>query len=63
MGRTEFFDQFQIIIIRRTRIGYDLNVMRQFAPLVIIPITVDNFAALLNSTPVHRASDSLITPT
>ena len=32
--------------------------MRQSACLVINPVTVDNFAALLNCTPVGRASDS-----
>ena len=43
MGRTDFSDQFRKIIIRHKRIGYDLNVMRQSACLVINPITVDNF--------------------
>ena len=58
MGRTKFFsDQFQKVLIRHKRIGYDLNVMRQSACLVINPITVDNFAALLNCTTVDRASD------
>ena len=47
MGRTDFADQFRKIIIRHKRIGYDLNVMRQYACLVINPITVSNFAALL----------------
>ena len=55
MGRTEFSDQF--------RIGYDFNVMRQSACLVVNPITVDNFAALFNCTPMDRASDSMIAPT
>ena len=45
--------QFRKIIIRHKRISYDLNVMRQSACLVINwPITVDNFAALFNCTPV-----------
>ena len=57
MGRTDFSDQFRKIIIRHKRIGYDLNVMRQSACLVINPITVDNFAALFNCTSVDRASD------
>ena len=48
MGRTDFTDQFQKIIIRHKRISYDLNVMRQSACLVINPMTVDKFAALLN---------------
>ena len=60
MGRTDFSDQFRKIIIR---IGYDLNVIRQSACLVINPITVDNFAALFNCTPVDRASDSMMAPT
>ena len=54
MGRTDFFYQFRNIIIRHKRIGYDLNVMRQSACLVINPITVDNFAALFNCTPVDH---------
>ena len=56
MGRTDFSDQFQKIIIRHKRIGYDLHVMRQSACLVIYPITVDNFPELFNCMPVDRAS-------
>ena len=63
MGRTDFSDQFRKIIIRHKLIGYDLNVMRQSACLVIIPITADNFDALFNCTPVDRASDSMMAPT
>ena len=63
MGRTDFSDQFRKIIIRHKHIGYDLNVMRQSACLVINPITVDNFAALFHCTPVNRASDSMMPPT
>ena len=60
MGRTDFSDQFRKIIIRHKRIGYDLNVMRQSACLVVNPITVDNFAAFFNCTPVDRASDFMM---
>ena len=63
MGRTDFSDQFRKIIIRHKRIGCNLNVMRQSACLVINQITVDNFAALFNCTPVDRASDSMMAPT
>ena len=63
MGRSDFSDQFQKMIIRHKRIGYDLNVMRQSACLVINPITVDGYAALFNCTPVARASDSMMAPT
>ena len=50
MGRTDFLISFE----------NGLNVMRQSACLVINPITVDNFAALFNCTPVDRASDSMM---
>ena len=63
MGMTDFSDQFRKIIIRYKRIGYNLNVMRQSACLVINPITVDSYAALFNCMPVDRASDSMIAPT
>ena len=58
MGRTDFSDQFRKIIIRHKRICDDLNVIRHSAC-----ITVENFAAFFNCTPVDRASDSMITPT
>ena len=44
-------------------IGYNLNVMRQSACLVINPITVDGSATLFNCTLVDRASDSMMAPT
>ena len=56
---TDFSDQFRKIIKRYKRIGYNLNVMRQSACLVINPIKVDGYAAL----PVDRASDSMMAPT
>ena len=63
MGRTDFSDQFRKIKIRHKRISYNLNVMRQYACLVVNPITVDSFAALFNCMPVDRASDSMMAPT
>ena len=62
-GMTDFSDQFRKIIMRYKRIGYNLNVMRQSACLVINPITVDGYASLFNCTPVGRASDSMMAPT
>ena len=62
-GMTDFSDQFRKIIMRYKRIGYNLNVMRQSACLVINPITVDGYATLFNCMPVDRASDSMMTPT
>ena len=60
MSRTDFSDQFRKIIICHKHTGYDLNVMQQSACLVINRITVDNYAALFNCTPVDRASDSMM---
>ena len=45
MGRTDFSDQFRGVTIR----------YKQSACVVINPITVDNFAVLLNCTPVDHA--------
>ena len=63
MGSTDFSEQFRKTVIRHKRIGYGLIVMLQSACLVINQITVDNFAALFNSTPVDWASYSMIAPT
>ena len=40
-----------------------LNVIRQSACLVINPITVVNYAALFNCTPVNRATGCMMSPT
>ena len=63
VGNTEFSDQFQKIIMRYKRIGYNVDVMRQSACLVVNPIKVNNFAVLFNCTPVGRGSDSMVAPT
>ena len=63
IGSNDFSFQFRKIITRYRRIGYNLNVMRQSACLVFNPITVDNYAAFFNFTPVARASDSMMAPT
>ena len=63
MSRTDFSDQFRKVIIRPKHIGYNLNVMRQSACFAINTITVNNFSALFNCTPVDQASDSMMVPT
>ena len=55
MDNTDFSDQFRKVIVSHKRIGYNFDVMRQSACLVIDPITVDNYDALFNCTPVDRA--------
>ena len=62
IGRNDFSFQFRKIT-RCRRIGYNLNVMRQSACLVFNPVTVDNYAAFFNCTPVDRASDSMMAST
>ena len=62
-GMTDFSDQFRKITIRYKRIGYNLNVMRPSACLVINQITVDGYATLFNCMPVDRASDSMMAAT
>ena len=56
-GRADFSYQYQNIIVRYKRIGYNINIKRQSACLVFNPITISNFAFLFNCTPVGRASD------
>ena len=51
MGSTDFCVQFRKIIICHKRFGYNLNIMRQSACLVINPVTVDN---LLHSLIARR---------
>ena len=67
IGRKDFsYDfsfQFKKVITRYRRIGHNLNVMRQSACLVFNPITVDNYSAFFNCTPVGRASDSMMAST
>ena len=60
---TDLSEQFRKNIMRYKRIGYNLNVMRQSACIVINLIMVDGYAALFNCTPVDRASDSMMVPT
>ena len=60
---TIFLISLEKNIMRYKRIGYNLNVMRKSACLVISPIKVDGYAALFNCTPVDRASDSMMAPT
>ena len=61
MGRTDFSDQFRKIIVRHKRIGYDL--ICHATVCMINPIAVNNFVALLNCTPMDRASDSMMAQT
>ena len=57
IGKNDLLDHFKKIIVRYTTTGYNINVLRQTAYLVVNPIKVNGFAYLLNCTMVGRASD------
>ena len=57
IGKYDFPNHFKKIIVRYKKIGYNINVLRQAACLVVILIKVNNFAYLFNCTTVGRASD------
>ena len=57
IGKNDFPYHFKKIIVRYKKIGYNINVMRQTACLVVNPIKVNSFAYLFNCTTVGRASD------
>ena len=48
---------FKKIIVRYKKIGYNIDVLRRTACLVVKPIMVDSFAYLFNCITVGRASD------
>ena len=54
-----FSDQFKKIVKRYIRVGYNLDIMRQSACLVLNPITVYSYGFLFNCTTVGQASDSI----
>ena len=57
LGKNDFPYHFKKIIVRYKKIGYNINVMRQTACLVVNPIKVNSFAYLFNCTTVGRTSD------
>ena len=57
IGKSDFPYHLKKIIVRYKKIGYDMNVLRQTACLVVNPIKVNSFAYLFNCTTVGRASD------
>ena len=57
IGKNDFPYHFKKIIVRYKKIGYNIDVLRQTACLVVNPIKVNSFAYLFNCTTVGRASD------
>ena len=56
-GKPNFSDQFKQIVKRW--VGYNLDIMRQSACLVLNPIRVYSYGFLFNCTTVGQASDSM----
>ena len=57
IGKNDFPYHFKKKVVRYKKIGYNINVMRQTACLVVNPIKVNSFAYLFNCTTVGRTSD------
>ena len=57
IAKNDFPYHFKKIFFRYKKIGYNIDVLRQTACLVVDPIKVNNFAYLFDCTMVGRASD------
>ena len=58
LGESNFSEQFRKLINRYKIIGYNLDIMRQTACLVVNPNIVDGYVSLFNCMMAVRASDS-----
>ena len=56
IGKDDFPGRFKKIIVRYKKIGYNVDVLRQAACLVVNPIKVSSFACLFGCMTVGRAS-------
>ena len=54
----QLIDQFKKII-KRYKIGYNMDIMRQSACLVVNPITVHSYGCLFKCATVDQDSDSM----
>ena len=54
--KNDFPYHFKKIIVRYQKIGYNIDVLRQTACLIVNPIKVNSSAYLFNCTTVGRAS-------
>ena len=59
VGKPNFSDQFGTVVKRYIRVGYNFDIMRQSACLVLNPIMVYGYGFLFNCTRVGQASDSM----
>ena len=59
VGKPNFSGQFKKIAKHYIRVGYNFDIVRQSACLVLNPITVYSYGFLFNCTTVGQASDSM----
>ena len=52
IGKNDFPYHLKKIIVRYKKIGYNIDILRQTACLVVYPIKVNSFAYLFNCTTV-----------
>ena len=57
IGKNDYPYHVKMIFFHYKKNGYNINVLRQTAYLVVNPIKVNSFAYLFNCTTVGRASD------
>ena len=57
VGKLNLSDQFKNIAKRYKRVGYDMDIIRQSACLVVNPITVDSYVLHFNCRTVGQAAD------
>ena len=55
VGKPKIIDQFKNILKRYKRVGYNVDIMRQSACLVVNPITVESYGFLLNCTTMGQS--------
>ena len=60
VGKSNFSDKLKKIVKRYIRAGYNLDIMRQSACLVLNPITIYSYGFLFNCATVGQASDSMM---
>ena len=58
--KSNFRDQFKRIVKRYIRVGYNLDILRQSACLVLNPNTVYSYGFFFDCTMVGQASDSMM---
>ena len=59
VGKPNFSDQFKKIIKLYKKVGYNLDIMRQSACLIVNPNKVYSYGFLFNCIMVGQASDSM----